>query len=118
MQLGYLLIILSALETGGTSAAFVNTETLESCEARSVAVRKILEAGKVDIKLMKCVPSDLVFKKFSHDGAAEAPRRRFVVSLGEDSVAVREEPDEAACTAADEADAKVYCVTSTQVLQP
>jgi hypothetical protein len=83
---------------------------------RGKAVKSILLDGKVDIHTMKCVQSDLEFKKFRHKDAKKAPRQRYIVTLGDNSIAVVRMENIEACTKAANNSDTTYCTTSTQVL--
>ena len=116
MTSGFVLVILTMMESGGMSAAFINTETLENCEKRGKAVKSILLNGKVDIRTMKCIKSGLQFKKFSHKDAKKAPRHRYIVTLDDNALAVARMEDVQACNEAAGKSNATYCATSTQLL--
>ncbi len=115
MQLGFLMIVLTLLESGQMSAAFVNTQTLEECEDRAAVVRSILEKGDVEIKEMACRPSEAEFEPFAHGEDADAERYTYAISLDATSVKVEQV---ASCEPADTSANGQYCATSTQKLLP
>lgn len=112
MKLGFLLIILTLLENGQMSAAFVNTSALAECEQRAAVVRGILEKGDVDIKEMICRSSEAEFEPFVH-GDEDAESYTYSISIDDDGVRV--EPV-ASCDPAGAGQEGQYCATSTQKL--
>lgn len=122
MKTAVLMIILSMLENGQMSSAFVNTPSMTSCQQRSKIVRAILTSGKVDIREIKCVPSSLKFTKFDHKTAEKAPRFLYSVKLGESDATVTAleelgtcKSEQAAVQAGDSA--RLFCTSSTQELK-
>lgn len=115
MKFGFLMIILTLLENGQMSAAFVNTQTLEECENRATVVRGILEKGDVDIKEMACRPSETEFEPFLHGTEEDAERFAYVIMIDDASARVEQV---ASCEAVSTATAGQYCATSTQNLAP
>lgn len=113
MNLGFLMVILTLLEGGQMSAAFVNTQTLEECEQRASAVRSILEKGSVDIKEMVCRSSTAQFEPFTHGAADEGGQHRYIIAI-DDSIAHIESV--ATCDSANAAEDGQYCVFSNQKL--
>lgn len=116
MTSGFVLVILTMMDSGGMSAAFINTETHDKCEMRGKAVKSILLEGDVDIRTMKCVNSDIKFKKFSHKDAKKAPRHRYVVTLSDNALAVVRMEDVQTCKEAASKSDTSFCATSTQLL--
>ena len=80
MKHEFLMIILTLLESGQMSAAFVNTASLEECERRAAAVRTILSNGDVPLKELICRRSDSVFEPFSH-GTQSSNAHRYRISF-------------------------------------
>lgn len=116
---GFLMIVLTFLDDGSLSAAFVNTPTLEECKARAEIVRTILEDQKLAIEALACRPSDLTFEPFQH-GPSGGTRHRYAIALGDDAAEVAPLAEDQACapSAAGEAGIARFCVTSAQKLLP
>lgn len=109
------MIVLTFLESGQMSAAFVNTETLEACEKRASAVRSILENGGVAIERLVCRAAQAQFEPFVHGMDEHVERQAYLVSF--DGETARVEPV-ASCEAAGAPGEARYCATSTQKLLP
>ena len=113
MKPGFLMIVLTLLENGQLSAAFVNTQTLDECEGRAAAVRVILEDGEFPVKQIVCRASEAQFEPFVHGTDEAAARQAYLVSFDDETAIV--EPV-AACEAAGAAGEGRYCATSSQKL--
>jgi hypothetical protein len=114
MKLGFLMIVMTLLENGQLSAAFVNTESLEDCERRAKAIRTILSDQKIPIKDLVCRSSAAKFEPFSH-GAPSAQAHSYVVSIDEREAWITPRTDNAPCDG-DPAKPIRYCATSSQKL--
>lgn len=120
MKLGMLMIVMTMLEGGGLSAAFVNTASLDECERRAEGLRAILSSQNVPIKDLVCRGSEARFQPFSHgDGSGEA--HRYVVTFDAQQAWVAPQAEGAPCDGAAAAasappDTIRYCATSTQKL--
>jgi hypothetical protein len=120
MQQLFLLVILTMGEAGDVSAAFVGTETRAECEARGKAIRPILKGAKVDIKEFVCLPNTQRFQRFKHGATADAQRFFYRLVLTADNVSIARVDGLDTCTAtaqpnaAEPADARIYCASSTQ----
>ena len=88
MTTAHVMVILTLLGDGRLSAAFVNTESKQNCERRAVVVSTILAANNADIQLIRCIPSDLRFDRYSHESAAAAPSHAYLLTLGNASLEV------------------------------
>lgn len=110
MKLGFLMIILTLMENGQLSAAFVNTETLEECEQRAAVVRNILQQGEAPIEHLVCRAATVGFEPFVHGMEEFAGRQAYLVSFDDEKATVE------AVESCETAQAAVgqYCVTSTQ----
>jgi hypothetical protein len=111
MKLGFLMIILTMLDDGGLSAAFVNTQTLEECRDRAAVVRAILEQGEQPIEQLVCRASQARFEPFVHGADADAERRAYLISIDDEIATV--EPV-ASCDAAAASRDGRHCATATQ----
>jgi len=110
MKLGFLMIILTLVENGQLSAAFVNTATLEECEQRAAVVRGILEKGEYPIEQMVCRAAEVEFEPFAHGMEQFAEKQTYLVSFDDRTATVEAV---ASCEAA-KAKAGRFCATSTQ----
>lgn len=115
MKLGFLMIILTLLENGQMSAAFVNTQTMEECGKRAATVRTILEKGGVVIEHLVCRASQVQFEPFFHGTEDEPGRQAYLISFDDKTATV--EPV-ASCEATRTPAAARYCATSSQKLLP
>lgn len=115
MTLGFLMIILTTLESGQLSAAFVNTQTLRECEERAATVRSILDSGGIAVERLVCRASRAQFEPFVHGMDDDAERLAYLISFDDEAAAV--EPV-ASCDAVTERGEGAYCATSTQALLP
>ncbi|HRO48842.1 MAG TPA: hypothetical protein PLW75_01770 [Hyphomicrobium sp.] len=120
MKLGFLMIVMTMLESGEMSAAFVNTASLDECERRAAAVRTILSNGPVPLKDLVCRRSDAAFEPFSHD-AQGAHAHRYLVSFDDTDAKITQLHDDTPCgtdsaTARDPSKPSQYCAVSAQKL--
>lgn len=109
MDLAILMIVLMQPAEGPMSAAFVNTQTLEECEARAAIVRTILESEDYAVEQAVCRASAARFEPFAHGVDADAERYAYSISFTDTDASVEAV---ASCEAAD----GHYCATSTQKL--
>jgi len=114
MKLGFLMIVMTLLENGQLSAAFVNTDTLADCERRANAIRMILSGQNVPIKDLVCRSSAAKFEPFSH-GAPSTQAHSYVVSFDEREAWITPRTDDASCEAGPAKPIR-YCATSAQKL--
>lgn len=120
MKLGFLMIVMTLLESGQMSAAFVNTASLDECERRAATVRAILSNGNMPLKELVCRRSDATFEPFSHD-AQPAHAHRYLISFDDIDARITQLSDDAPCgndSAAEHDPAKPtqYCAVSAQKL--
>ncbi len=116
MNAGFLLVILTMMDGGGMSAAFINTDSDTACQQRAKVVQSILLKGGVKIHTMKCFASGQKFVKFAHKTAKDAPRHFYTVRLGEESVLVEAASDKNSCEQTAKSGKDVFCTSSTQIL--
>jgi hypothetical protein len=119
MKTAVLMVILSMLDNGQMSSAFINTPGLAACQQKSRIMRTILTRGKVDIREIKCVASPLRFEKFNHKTAADAPRYLYSLQLDDYSVVVTPLDNLAACkkqqtSVKPDDKTRLFCTSSTQ----
>lgn len=114
MTLGFLMIVLTALEGGSLSAAFVRTETRQECEQRAAAVRNILETGNVRVESIVCRASDARFEPFVHGAAPDAPHWRYAIAYDEHAATVTALAPQQECPASNAPQTQHHCATSTQ----
>lgn len=113
MKLGFLMIVLTVLENGQLSAAFVNTQTLDECRDRAAVVQAILEEGDYAIENLVCRASQAEFEPFVHGMDQFAEQQAYLVSFDDETATV--EPV-ASCGEAGAQEGARYCATSTQKL--
>lgn len=106
-------------DVGQISAAFVNTDSLFTCQAKSKMLGAVISASGTQILKNKCFESDLKFPKFSHKQKENAIRYSYVVSLTGGDIEVRQTKNKMECILnkekfALENEGEVYCTTSTQ----
>lgn len=111
MKLGFLMIILTLVDNGQISAAFVSTETLQECEQRATVVRGILEKGEYPIEQMVCRAADVEFEPFAHGMEEFAERQTYLVSFDDKTAKVEKV---AACDGGAQPAPGTWCATSTQ----
>lgn len=120
MKLGFLMIVLTLLESGDMSAAFVNTDSLEECARRAKAVRTILSGQKLPIKDLVCRRSKATFEPFSHN-AESVSAYRYIVTFDAREAWIAPRPADTDCKGEDASarappEAIRYCVASAQKL--
>lgn len=116
MNTGFLMIILTLLETGQMSAAFVNTQKLEDCEHRATGVRAILEGQNVPIKHLVCRSSSATFEPYSHGNDKDAVRHSYIISFDARDATVVKNTSGSPCEDAAPGKPIRYCATSAQKL--
>lgn len=122
MSAAHVMLILTLLSDGQLSAAFVSTESKHNCEQRAKAVGAIIGANNTEIKLLRCLPSELEFTRFVHTSSSATPRYAYLLSVGENSLDVKPVSDLRRCAAllsntASNSGMTQYCVVSTQMLE-
>lgn len=120
MKLGFLMIVMTLLESGEMSAAFVNTPSIDECERRATAVRAILSKGNMPLKDLVCRRSDATFEPFSHDTQG-THAHRYLVSFDDIDARITQLSDDASCANHSAAEAgpdkpAQYCAVSAQKL--
>lgn len=115
MDLAFLMIVLMQPAQGPMSAAFVNTQTLEDCEARAAIVRTILESEDYTVEQAVCRASAARFEPFAHGVDPDAERYAYSISFTDADASVEAVT---ACESAGGAADGHYCATSTQKLLP
>lgn len=120
MNSGVLMIVLTLVDGGGMSAAFVNTASVEECERRGRGVNAILTSQKVSIEALVCRDSEARFEAFTHGGTS-AQTHTYLVTFNDRRAWIARQPDGATCargTLATDAPPNTtrYCATSTQKL--
>lgn len=121
MSAAFILIVMTVLEGGALSAAFVNVPNAERCAQRAKIVRAILTSQNVKLRELDCFKNSQKFEKFSHNTNADAPRYPYLIELGRNGALVSRQPDVSTCenilqSEKENEGARRYCVTSTQAL--
>ncbi|TNF94267.1 MAG: hypothetical protein EP297_12210 [Gammaproteobacteria bacterium] len=120
MKTLFLLIILTQNGAGDISASFVNTETLEQCQNKTLMLEAVFTASNIPIVENHCIKSDLRFSKFRHASSSNATRYFYLVKVGNEMVEVEQMPDWRECMTRAKMNTgldKVYCSSSVQSLQ-
>lgn len=122
MKTAFLMVILSMMDNGQMSSAYVNAPSEKSCTQKAKIVRAILTKGGVDIREIKCVASPLKFDKFEHKTAANAPRQFYSLRLGDTTAVITSVENLTACKKEQseskaEGKTKLFCTSSTQALK-
>lgn len=121
MSINMLMIILTVLEGGQLSAAFVNTASEDECGRRAAMVRTVLEAADTPITQIVCRESTAKLSRYTHNVPADAPRHPYLIRFDQRQASVTVLPALQACepAQANSADGmSSYCATSTQSLLP
>lgn len=119
MSINILMVVLTLLESGQMSAAFVNTASMKECERRSLMVRTVLETTGARIQQIACRQSTARFTSFSHDdGSPETQHMHYVIQIDPQQASIMVLPPGHTCkNSNDEGDNTIsYCATSTQSL--
>ena len=122
MGAAHVMLILTLLSDGQLSAAFVSTESKGNCEQRAKAVEAILGSINADIRLLRCLPSELKFARFTHESSSSAYRHVYLLSVGEQSLDIQSVSDLRHCESlrsdkSEKPGITQHCVTSTQALE-
>lgn len=121
MSINILMIILTMLDGGQMSAAFVNTASEEECGRRAAMVRTVLEAADTPIKQIVCRESTAMLSRYTHNIPADASRQQYLIRFDQRQASVTALPASQACDPAPTKGAEgmsSYCATSTQSLLP
>ncbi|MDC9724612.1 MAG: hypothetical protein PSN44_01660 [Gammaproteobacteria bacterium] len=119
MNTTFLLVLLTLGDGGQINAAFVNTDSLNTCQNKSKMLGAVISTSGTKIVENRCFVSDLNFTKFSHGQSDEEVRYDYAILLSDDYVEVIQSKNKMECTVNEENMAltnkgEVYCTTSSQ----
>ncbi len=118
MEAAIIMLVLTMLDDGQMSGAFVATEGPSNCEQRAKVVRRILSGASIEIRRIACLEGKVSFEKFSHKTPENAPRYHYLVRHDGKSVEILAASNMAACLEALQARGagagQAHCVSSSQ----
>ncbi|MCK5395984.1 MAG: hypothetical protein KAJ32_08330 [Gammaproteobacteria bacterium] len=120
MKTFFLLITLTQNGVGDINASFVNTETLEQCQQKSLMVDNVFSASKIPVIESRCIKSNLQFSEFGHASNSSRIRNFYLVYFRADTVQISAVSDWQTCMDKQregEKLEKVYCSSSVQSIQ-
>lgn len=114
-----LMLVLTAMTGGGSSAAFVETDSRAECEMRLQKVLKILgdavPKGSPPVTRSGCFNATQRFEPFEHDTSNAPPPHHYLIMLEGSDAAILRQDDAAACDKARvAAGGERLCVQSKQ----
>lgn len=104
---------------GDINASFVNTETLEQCEKKTLMVEGVFKASNIPVIESRCIKSKLQFSKFGHALSSSMINYFYLINFDDVAVQIKKMPDWSTCMmrARQEVEqAGVYCSSSVQSL--
>ena len=113
MALKTIMLLLTLAGDGTAHVNFSQTDTLDACEAKIQAVRKVLDKTGTEIIDIRCGQSALAVEKYKRGLPKEAPRFPYRVTLTATGFEAVADAD-GSCTPSTTAAARVICATSTQ----
>jgi len=119
MEMLYLLLVLTRNGAGDVSAAFVNSESLESCRVSQAMVEGIFVSQGIPLVYSECRPSPLRFTPFEHVDTTRARRYHYLIEPQASTPQIRPVPDWPSCRKAERqgpGERRIYCASSTQQL--
>ncbi len=79
MKTLFLLITLTQNGAGDINASFVNTETLEQCQQKSLMLESVFIASNIPLIENRCIESEMKFSEFNHASAASKIRNFYFI---------------------------------------
>ncbi|RDH89334.1 MAG: hypothetical protein DIZ77_08960 [endosymbiont of Seepiophila jonesi] len=119
MKLLFLLVPLTRNGAGDINASFVNTETLEQCDLKTLMLSGIFSTAGIDIVESRCIPSQMQFSEFSHASSSNMAHTFYLIHFSDEAVEIQPMPDWRSCMIKQrEADnrKRVYCSSTLQSL--
>lgn len=120
MKTLYLLITLTQNSAGDINAAFVNTETLEQCQQKTLMVEGIFKGAKIPVLESRCIKSDMQFSEFGHAANSKNIRHFYLANFNDDGVRIVAMSDWRTCMQQEKnlvEKGRVYCTSSVQSVQ-
>ena len=119
MKTLFLLITLTQNGAGDINASFVNTQTQQQCQQKSLMVEGVFRGSNIPVIESRCIRSDLQFSEFGHASTASEIRNFYLIKFDAESSHISSMPDWHACMSQQSGEAehgRVYCSSSIQSL--
>ncbi len=107
------LIMLTEAEDGSADASFMTVETLEECEERAAAARKVFPVAEIKYISHYCTSAQASFEPFLHNPEPTGPNYIFDLNFSKDGKSLKEVTAHPSMEACKKAGGKV-CVISYQ----
>ncbi len=120
MKTLYLLITLTQNAAGDVNAAFVNTETFQQCQQKSIMVESVFKNSNIPILENRCIKSDMQFSVFGHAENSRNTRHFYLAYFDAATTRIVAMPDWRTCMSQKKNNAeksRVYCSSSVQSVQ-
>ena len=120
MKTLFLLITLTQNGAGDINASFVNTQTLQQCQDKSLMVKGVFKGSNIPVIESRCIESDLQFSEFGHASDTSKIRNYFLISFDEKKLDITAISDWHTCMEQQKNNVKqdkVYCSSSVQSIQ-
>lgn len=122
MKILFLLITLTQNGAGDINISFVNTQTLQQCQQKSLMVADVFKVSDIPVIESRCIKSDVHFSEFGHASTSSKIRNFYLIQVGEESLQFSAMPDWQACIQQkqnveklnDAEQGKIYCASSVQ----
>jgi len=88
MKTLFLLIILTQNGAGDINTAFVNTETMQQCQQKTLLVEGVFSGSDIPVIESRCIKSDLQFSEFSHASTATMIKHFYLIVFDQTSVQI------------------------------
>jgi len=121
MKTLFLLITLTQNAAGDINASFVNAQTLELCQQKSLMAENIFSASNISVLENRCIQSDLQFSEFGHAALASMIQNYYLIYQDEETLQILPMSDWKKCIEKKKKMALqyniVYCSSSIQSVQ-
>ena len=120
MKTLFLLILLTQNGAGDINASFVNTETLQQCQQKSLMLKGVFNGSNIPVIENRCIKNDLQFSEFGHAETSSMNRNFYLIRLDEDDIHISAVSDWLSCKRQQKnavKQGKVYCSSSIQSLK-
>ena len=120
MKTLFLLITLTQNGAGDINASFVNTQTLQQCQQKSLMVEGVFRASDITVIESRCIESGLQFSEFGHASNASNIRNFFLISFDNEKLDISAMSDWRTCMVQQKNNVKqgkVYCSSSVQSIR-
>ena len=115
----FLLVLLSQNGAGDINASFVNTQSLEQCQQKTLMIEGIFSAANIPVLEKRCISSQLGFSEFRHAVSSRMPRYFYLMHFEPDSVDIKQMDDWKSCMQSQRittSQGRIYCSSSIQEL--